>query len=249
MARKFSTTGIVSPVKARLRADSFTHINSAQDEISKAALLALIPSYTTNDVIVIWGAVVSGTIVAPGPCAVTAGQVYYNGRFYDVDAATGITLAGAQIPVWNIVESLQGGQSVFTDGNNYDFQVIEKFALQAGLSGSGLKNNADVKRLKKTKRVSTGFWDMTAAPFIDVAHGLSATEFLTAVVSGVSIRRDDFGEVYSLGTTYSTTTNGVGRLSSTLIRLVRETGGVFDGVNFNDATIIRGYIDITYGDI
>lgn len=139
MARKFDPTDIQTPVKARLRGDSFTHLNNAFDELTNAIVKGLLSSYTTNDVIILNGCVVSGTVVAPGPAAITAGQVFYNGRIYEVDAVATLNLTGAQVPVFTIVESLQGGQTTFSDANDYDFQVIEKVAMTAGLSGSGIK--------------------------------------------------------------------------------------------------------------
>lgn len=258
MARKFETTDIVSPAAAYLRADSFTHVNSSFDELSNAMVRSLLSAYTTNDVIVLWGCVLTGTLVAPGPAAITAGQVYYNGRIYDVDAVASLVLSGAQIPVWTIAESLQGGQTTFTDGNDYDFQVIEKFAMTAGLSGSGVSgtsstNVANSKLLKKHKRLAIGAWDMDTDDCKDVAHGLSAVEYLKANVLGISILDDGPSvKVNTLGNVKTVSCGGGDGweyIDGTNIRISRLTGGNFDSASFNSTSFSRGYIDLVYGDI
>lgn len=252
MARKFETTDIVSPAAAYLRADSFTHVNTAFDELTNAIVRGLLSSYTTNDVIILNGCVVSGTVVAPGPAAITAGQVFYNGRVYEVDAVASLVLSGAQVPVFTIVESLQGGQTTFTDGNDYDFQVIEKIAMTAGLSGSGIGDCDDAKFLKKPKRLAIGGWDMDTDAFKDVTHGLSAVEFKKANIVGISIIDDALANVNTLGvvkTVSAGSGDGFEYINNTTIRLSRFTTGVFDSALFNDSSINRGYIDLVYGDI
>lgn len=222
MARKFDPTDIQTPVKARLRGDSFTHLNNAFDELTNAIVKGLLSSYTTNDVIILNGCVVSGTVVAPGPAAITAGQVFYNGRIYEVDAVATLNLTGAQVPVFTIVESLQGGQTTFSDANDYDFQVIEKVAMTAGLSGSGIKNVSDAKFLKKSKRLQMGSWDMDTAGTIDVSHGLSLVQYRKMTVVGITILVDDLNSSYPLP--LAPVTGGV------------ETG---DGVVYFDTSVIR----------
>jgi len=256
MARKFETADIVTPVKARLRGDSFTHINGAFDELSNAVIKKMLNAYTTNDVIVLNGCVMTGTLVAPGPAAITAGQVFYNGRIYEVDAVASLVLAGAQIPVFTIVETQQGGQTTFSDANDYDFQTIEKFAMTAGLSGSGASgttstNVANAKFLKKTKRLSIGAWDMDANADKSVAHGLSAVEWIKAVVVSGSIIKDDLArfDVLPINNATSGAATGIRYVDSTNIELTRNTGGQFDHVDYNDVSISRGYVDIMYGDI
>lgn len=257
MARKFETASIVSPAAAYLRADSFTHINSAFDELTNAIVKGLLSSYTTDDVIILNGCVVSGTVVAPGPAAITAGQVFYNGRIYEVDAVASLALTGAQVPVFTIVSTQQGGQTTFTDGNPYNFQTIEKFAMTAGLSGSGASgtsstNVANAKFLKKTKRISIGTWDMDTDAFVDVNHGLASHEWLKASIIGISIIADGLGTVNTLGITKTVSAgsgDGFEYINVTTVRLSRWTAGAFDSTNFNDTSINRGYIDILYGDI
>ena len=256
MARKFDPTSIVTPVKARLRGDSFTHINSSFDELSNAVVKAFIPTYTTNDVVILNGCVMTGTLVAPGPAAITAGQVFYNGRVYEVDAVASLVLAGAQIPVFTVVSTQQGGQTTFSDANDYNFQTIEKFAMTAGLSGSGVSlttssNVANAKFLKKTKRIAIGSWDMDANADKAVAHGLSAVEWLKIVVVGISIVKDNLLRLDTLPINNATSgaSSGIVNITSTDINLTRTTGGQFDDPDWNDTSISRGYVDIQYGDI
>lgn len=253
MARKFETSDIVTPNKARLRADSFTHINSSFDEMSNALVKAGLASYTTNDVIILDGCVVSGTVVSPGPAAVTAGQIFYNGRIYEVDANASITLAGAQVPVWVIVESQQGGQTTFTDGNDYDFQTIEKFVLQAGLSGSGLANydGATVKRLTKTKIVNIGDWNMDTTGNVTVAHGLSAADWKKIKNVSATIRNDADSAYYPIDAVnnIAAPNGGIDGYDSTNITLRRTVTGDFDNAAFDSTGYNRGFVTIVYGDI
>lgn len=256
MARKFETTDIVTPNKARLRADSFIHINSSFDEMSNALVKAGLASYTTNDVIILDGCVVSGTVVSPGPAAVTAGQIFYNGRTYEVDANVSISLSGAQVPVWVIVESQQGGQTTFTDGNDYDFQTIEKFVLQAGLSGSGIANydGATVKRITKRKIVNIGDWNMYSTGGTgtkSVAHGLSSTDWKKIKSISVLIRNDADNAYTPLNSVNSIglPNGGITDYGATNINLLRALTLDFDSASYDSTSYNRGWVTIEYGDI
>ena len=85
----------------------------------------------------------------------------------------------------------------------------------------------------------------------DVAHGLTSTQFLTMNILGVTIVRDDSAQLDVLAVKNTTTgaDNGVRKMDSTYIYLTRETGGYFDGTDWNATSFNRGYIDIEYGDI
>lgn len=256
MARQFDTSGIVSPVKARFTKRSFTHINSALDDITGQMGPALIPSYTTNDVIVLSGCVVGGTTTFPGTATVTAGSIYYNGRTYSVDANASIILASGQIPVWTIATTyIAGDPVVFTDANTYNFHEIKKFSLVAANSGSGIAdwNGATLKYLLKTKIVNIGDWDMDATTSVSIAHGLGDL-FKKIKRISVIIRNDADSTYYDFtrGGTTGLSNGAIMSVSSTnfvLERLSSGLGGLFDDAAFDSTGYNRGWITIVYGDI
>jgi hypothetical protein len=100
-------------------------------------------------------AVTSGSIPGTGTATLSEGALFYNGRVYKVDANGSLSTTSPDTLVWEIVESVvTGDPATFSDGNTYDFHVIEKFRLVAGAPGSGLANydGATVKFLNKQIR-------------------------------------------------------------------------------------------------
>lgn len=256
MARQFDTSGIVSPVKARFTKRSFTHINSALDDITAQVGPALVATYTANDVIVLSGCVVGGTTTFPGTATVTAGSIYYNGKTYSVDANASIVLASGQIPVWTIATSyIAGDPVIFTDANTYNFHEIKKFSLVAANSGSGIAdwNGATLKYLIKKKTVNTGDWDMDTNATLSVAHGLGS---LFKKITSISvIVRNDADTLYYDFTRGSSTGLAQGFIVSidstnvNLERLGSGLSGLFDDPAFDSTGYNRGEITIEYGDI
>lgn len=161
MARSFVTTPIVDPVKAPISKRSLTHINAAWDELGDQLVRAVRDgNYTTNDVVIMYGCVVTANI--PGTSSVTAGAIYYNGRVYYVDAASISTPSNTL--VWNIDQSyISGDPATFSDGSTSNFHLIEKFKLVNAISGSGIANynGATIKYLHNpqngTLTFSTGW--------------------------------------------------------------------------------------------
>jgi len=254
MARKYDITNIIDPVKAPFTKRSLTHLNTAFDDLTAQMIESnLTEAYTTNDVIILSGCDVTANI--PGTSEVTAGQIYYNGRIYDVDANASIT-SPADTLVWNIVESyISGDPATFSDGNSYNFHIIEKFVLSNAVTGSGIAdyNGATVKYKIRYKRFNIGSWNMDSSLSVGINTGLDSAIFTNKLLS-VDMQVLDDTLVYAgpfigvsgnveLWWTYSV---GGGQI---IINLYRLTSGQFDNTSYNDTLINSGYFYLKYGNI
>jgi len=255
MARKYITTDIIDPVKAPFSKRSLTHLNTAFDDLTAQIVESSFSvPYTTNDVIILSGCEVTANI--PGTSEVTAGQIYYNGRIYDVDVNASISTPSNTL-VWDIVETfISGDPATFSDGNTYNFHSIEKFVLSNAVSGTGIADYDDstIKYKIKTERFDIGTWDMDSANTTQFVIKLDRySEFKNKVLNTVVSIFSDLGILQS---PYSST--GVDCYYEDIVnigsndlglRLSRITGGKFDNTSYNDAVINRGYVYVTWGDI
>lgn len=96
-------------------------IDLLNSEIGRHFVLSQIGNYTADDLIVLYGCMVSANI--PGTSAITAGAIYYNGNIYRVDADAAIITTGSQTLVFKI--------------ENIDRKLI---TLIGAASGSGIAN-------------------------------------------------------------------------------------------------------------
>lgn len=175
MANKFLTTNIVDPVKAPITKRSLEHINSMSELVGDALVEALVGSYTTGDIIVLSGCVVTvtgGSIPGTGTATLSAGYVYRNGEVFAVDANASLSTTNPQTLVWVADDQdLAGDPATFSDGNSYDFHRVAKLKLQAGTAGSGLANYdaATVKTKSNTKYAT----DALTGPVTDGSTGVT----------------------------------------------------------------------------
>ncbi len=147
--KKIETTNIAGTQDAPFIKATFDHLNEANLNSTSDIIKGLLGTYTTNDIIVLFGCVVTATI--PGTSSITAGAIYYNGEIYEVDANASLVTTGSDILVWGIATTYRAGDPIkWSDGENRNLHQIDKFALSAGLSGSGLANynGATVKTIK-----------------------------------------------------------------------------------------------------
>lgn len=109
--------------------------NFAEDIIK-----GLLGSYTADDLIILWGCVISATI--PGSSTITAGAIFYNGIIYKVPAATVVT-TGSQTLVFKIDSLVQPSVIVLT--NDLSGTGIANFNLATVkyLKGFGFSQNAN----------------------------------------------------------------------------------------------------------
>lgn len=113
--------------------------------------------------------------------------------------------------------------------------------IDPGYSGSSLK----------MKVLDIGDWNMDTTQTVDVSHGIGDEQLIRMVE--VIIRDDGGSFTYPLNSkgvilgSYDTDVQGgVGRMTSTDIRLVRITSGFFDDTDFNSTSYNRGWVTIWY---
>jgi hypothetical protein len=133
--KRILTSSVTGTVGQPFLAPSLSFLQDSYKEVVNALINGLI-TYTTNDVVVIYGCVISGA----GPYAVTAGAIYYNGEIYLVDANASVTVSGGETLIWDIIQTFDGtiDPIAFSDSLTYSVHQISKIALQSGVSGSGI---------------------------------------------------------------------------------------------------------------
>jgi len=105
------------------------------------------------------------------------------------------------------------------------------------------------------KTLNIGDWDMDATATVQVAHGLSATEWKTIKNIDAIIRNDGDGIYYPIvgggvqgwivGVSEPTDC-WIWNFEATDIYLARKTGGTFDSTQFNATSYNRGFIRFQY---
>jgi hypothetical protein len=180
--KNIETTNITGSQDAPFVKDTFDHYNESIADTTSNIVKGLLKSYTTNDIIILHGCVVSATI--PGTSSITAGAVYYNGEIYEVDANASLITSGLQTLVWGIITTYRGSDPLtWSDGIDRNLHRINKMALSAGLSGSGL-SNYDASTVKRYNRPNTSF---------DAFSGTQAMTNSFVVVSGLTFTTPNDG--------------------------------------------------------
>jgi hypothetical protein len=141
------------------------------------------------------------------------------------------------------------GDIMYWDGSDW-------VNLPAGVDGNVLESNgAGVAPSWETpsgggggatwKTVNLGDWNMNTTEFINVSHGLLATEYLTIRNISVMIR-DDGNAYFPLETTATVAGDGIRSINNVNIIINRDTSGYFDGTNFDQTSYNRGFIRFQY---
>ena len=87
-----------------------------------------------------------------------------------------------------------------------------------------------------------GDWDMDANSFLNLAHGLSATEYMSIRSLSVTIRDDGNSTIFDFASYQENTI----LVNSTNIIMSRFTTGVFDDLAFNATSYNRGWVTFNY---
>lgn len=258
--KKIDTTNISGLAKAPFIKDTHDHIKESIQESTGNIVKGLLGSYTTGDLIVLYGCVVSATI--PGTSSITAGAIYYNGEIYEVDASASLITTGSDTLVWGVVTTYLAADSSLTwsDGVIRNLHRIDKLALSAGASGSGIANynGATVKTLPsfqpKSKIIDIGDWNMDSTSTISVAHGLTPSKirsfnvFIYPDASSTVLLPIDYVDMGGGFSGSATLPSGAANLAGSNIVLIRAAGGSFDNTGFDQTSFNRGYITIMYVD-
>ena len=96
------------------------------------------------------------------------------------------------------------------------------------------------------KTIDLGDWDMDATASLNVAHGLSATEWKTIRSASLIIRNDADTTYYEAFNHTISKEVYFTSMDSTNIVLNRAAGGTFDDVTFDSTSYNRGWLTIQY---
>jgi hypothetical protein len=150
MSNRILTSAIAAGRKLPLTAGRLDFIQNNTEQITSTIIKGLLGTYTTNDVIILYGCVFTGT--DPGARTMTAGAIYYNGLVYQVPSAS-FTTTGSNIPLWTLVTT-SSDLATFSDGFQINVDQVQTFVLVPGPSGgSGITgyivdyNSATVKAM------------------------------------------------------------------------------------------------------
>lgn len=104
-SKMFAESGIVANGLPDNATNTFQLFQALIDNMHKAVSLHVVNAllgnnYTTNDVVVLYGCVITATI--PGSSSITSGAIYYNGKIYSVAANGAIVTTGTQTLVFKI---------------------------------------------------------------------------------------------------------------------------------------------------
>lgn len=79
--------------QAKSLANRTSYLKAQLEKSNEHLIRGILGTYTTNDLIVLWGCVISGS----GTKAITEGAIFYNGQVYKVASASGITAGPSYI--------------------------------------------------------------------------------------------------------------------------------------------------------
>lgn len=158
-------------------------IKENDDSLVKGILNTMNISYTTNDVIVLYGCVLTGSYSGNGnPYAVTAGAVYYNGEVYQVDAVSG-TISGTNVLIGTVTTTYNANDPAqFSDGTMNNVHRIKKMVISQAGTGTGTKDYSSWGTIKRAYSIttsssqstsSTSFQDVTSLTYTTPNDGLT----------------------------------------------------------------------------
>lgn len=194
--RKLITSSITGSIGAPFDKPSVDNVQSNFSEIPDALVKGLIGSYTTNDLIVLYGFVI--TLSNSNNTATwTAGAIYYNGEIYQVAAGTD-TKTGGQTFVYSIVDTITTTQ--FDDGNTYNWLENKTIKISHGTSGTGI---ADYNSTTVYKLLDWINGNNSALPFAPVSpQNIGLQNSYTATGGAFSTPRfaiDVYGNFRAIG--------------------------------------------------
>ncbi len=156
---------------------------------------------------------------------------------------------GAGNSISGHTSSIVGGINNSTVGfNNVHIIGSNITATAANVTYVEALMNCDNGTVLRKKVIDTGDWDMDATASLNVAHGLSATEWKTVRVVSAIVRNDaDNSYVPVEYATGAGVANGaISQIDATNVILGRTTGGNFDSTSFDSTSYNRGWVTLEY---
>ncbi len=143
--------------------------------------------------------------------------------------------------------------SVYKDGtSSYEqkhlLEPFERLSRGVVLVATGLTAITQGQIIERV--LSIGDWNMQSTTAVNILHGIG-DRWKDIRDVGVMVRNDADTELYVLDEPALTlgspgAAGGVARIAVADVRLNRDTGGVFDSVNFNSTSYNRGWITLRY---
>lgn len=172
--------------------------------------------------------------------------------FLDVTALTESDISDAISDIAGKQATITGGATSIVSANLTPSRVV--VSDTNGKVATSTRTTTDLTYMVsgdsvtlRKKVVQVGVWIMPIDGSININHGISDSSKIRSV--NVLIRNDSTGTMlYDLkqGDGVSFTIEGSYLTNTTNITLRRRSGGFFDSTDFNDGSVNRGFVTITY---
>jgi hypothetical protein len=164
--KKILTSSITSTARQPFLDYSLSHLQDAYTEAINSLCKRVIPSYTTNDVVVLEGLVDTGT--AGVNFNISAGSIYYNGEIYQIPA-TGVLVIAGNTAVLTLPTTYHTSDPVTMDnGTTAYVHTLRAGVIALATSGSGTKDFTSFKRIVRNS---------VFAKLTTVGSGAASTSF------------------------------------------------------------------------
>lgn len=147
-------------------------IKENDDSLVKGILNTMNIGYTTNDVIILYGCVLTGNYSGAGNAySVTAGAVYYNGEVYQVDAVSG-TISGTNVLIGTVTTTYNANDPAqFSDGTMNNVHRIKKMVISQAGTGTGTKDYSSWGTIKRAYSLTSSSSQSTSSTsMVDVTN-------------------------------------------------------------------------------
>lgn len=135
--KKIDTSNINDTISQRqpFKGSSLAFLQASYQEVFNAILTGL-TNYTTNQVIILSGCVITYT-PAGATASITAGAIFYNGEVYLVAAQSLSGMTSSQIPLFfiQVTQDPTADPTTFTNGAPFSVHDIRTVAIVAGPAG------------------------------------------------------------------------------------------------------------------
>lgn len=264
--KKLDNSFITNASQQPIKKGTLQFLQEAHQETAISIVKAMVGStYANTTPYVLFGLIDSGSGLVHN---ISEGAIVVFDEIFLVDAVA-FTSPSGEVPVMSFNQTQYATDAdpvTFTDLSIHSVHNIRKFAITSGASGSGGLDFSALTRLTfdistettariladidlqtsintinqvKHKVINIGAWDMDATGTIGVAHGIA--DFKNIAGIDVMIYGD------TLVNNYNLLVDGIAyRADATDIILERNNAGFFDSTLFNDGTMNRGLIHITY---
>lgn len=142
MGKKIDWSNAVAPDAQPVMEQTLEFMEVASRERSVAGMKMGMQPYVSNDVVILWGCV--NTTPGTSTFTISAGAVFYNGEYYEVDAVT-FTAAGTAVATLVVTQDPVDPIKMEPSGNSVSVHNITKVVIADAVSGSGIKDFNDFK--------------------------------------------------------------------------------------------------------